>query len=75
MDRTEIDTQKNSSIVVCILCCGNVITEPLPSSDTGIQIQILGLKGGITENTRGLNLAVAKLTTVQVTKQPYHKIR
>jgi hypothetical protein len=28
------------------------------------------------ENTRGLNLAVVELTTVQVTKQPlYHKIR
>jgi hypothetical protein len=33
LDRIENDVSNNSSTVVCILCSGNVFTEPLPSND------------------------------------------
>jgi hypothetical protein len=35
MGHTENDASNNFSIAACILYCENVITEPLPSNDSG----------------------------------------
>jgi hypothetical protein len=32
-NRIENDSSNNSSILACILCCGNMYTKPLPSND------------------------------------------
>jgi hypothetical protein len=37
---------------VCIRCCGNVFSEPLPSNDRGLHIQTHRLMGGIYEVRR-----------------------
>jgi hypothetical protein len=68
MGRIENDACNNSSIAACVFIAAvTFFTEPLPSKDRGIRIY--RLMRGIYD-IRGLNLAMVKPTTVQVTKLP-----